>query len=203
MPPSPPDACLQAAARRARASQLSCSAQVVGSSAGFHMFAAVSVRRYRPSLPMLPGPTYRSAHACDPGEPCSVLRPRHYPTLLLSSFPPLSVLPPLRSRRTKARCKADAAVVTLPSHHLSIFPTCLQTTRRHHLPSSQGHRHRHRHHATTPSRRPPQPTSWTPLLPPCETIYPAYTHNLLRPQATRATHPPYPPPWPSSILSTR
>lgn len=52
----PPDACLQAweaTAARHRPEPANCRApaQVVGSSAGLHMFAGVSVRRYYPQLP--------------------------------------------------------------------------------------------------------------------------------------------------------
>lgn len=51
-----------------------------GPSAGFHMFAAVSVRRYLPQL-FLPTPTLRSWGTLLP-----VLRPRRYPECLYPSL---------------------------------------------------------------------------------------------------------------------
>lgn len=105
------------AARQARASQLPCLAQVVGSPAGFHMFAAVSVRRHLPQL-SLPTPTVRSWGTLLP-----VLRPRRYPYwpyLLLSSFPPPFLFPPSPVQDHKIALLRP--LVHRVIHHLSPLP---------------------------------------------------------------------------------
>lgn len=93
------------AARHARASQLPCPALGGGVPPWLsHVCGRVSATLTSPSSPHAHPPTPTGPALRSWGTLLPVLRPRRYPdrtTLLLSSFPPLLVLPPPRSRRQR------------------------------------------------------------------------------------------------------